>query len=105
MRDLFENYGVEQFITATALRNEDTFRTFLNGCGKFIHSHEGAWIKQHADLLETNAFTLETLPFESTTLEQQTGFFHSTSIPIRTYRISRTKREDHNTPLPQDNWS
>ncbi|KAJ5457553.1 hypothetical protein N7475_008941, partial [Penicillium sp. IBT 31633x] len=69
--DLFENYHIEQFIIAATLRNEDTFRTFLNAC-------------------ETNSFTVETLPFQSTSSEDQTGFFHSTSIPIRTYRISRS---------------
>ncbi|KAJ6098649.1 hypothetical protein N7467_000184 [Penicillium canescens] len=70
VRDLFENYHIEHFIIAATLRNEDTFRTFLNGC-------------------ETNTFNVETLPFESTPSQDQTGFFHSTSIPIRTYRISR----------------
>jgi hypothetical protein len=34
VRDLFENYHIEHFIIAATLRNEDTFRTFLNGCGK-----------------------------------------------------------------------
>ncbi|KAJ5457185.1 hypothetical protein N7530_012459 [Penicillium desertorum] len=71
VRDLFENYHIKEFIIAATLRNEDTFRTFLNAC-------------------ETNSFAVETLPFESTPSEDQTGFFHSTSIPIRTYRISRT---------------
>ncbi|KAJ5621977.1 hypothetical protein N7528_005209 [Penicillium herquei] len=70
VRDLFENYGVKQFLIAATLRNEDTFNTFLRGC-------------------ETNEFNAEHLPFESTSTEEQTGFFHSTSIPIRTYRISR----------------
>ncbi|KAJ5757096.1 uncharacterized protein N7511_007278 [Penicillium nucicola] len=70
VQDLFENYHIEHFIIAATLRNEDTFRTFLNGC-------------------ETNNFAVETLPFESTSSQDQTGFFHSTSIPIRTYRISR----------------
>lgn len=34
VRDLFENYTVEQFIIAATLRNEATFKTFLTGCGK-----------------------------------------------------------------------
>lgn len=34
VRDLFENYHVEQFIIAATLRNEETFKTFLSGCGK-----------------------------------------------------------------------
>jgi SAM-dependent methyltransferase len=70
VQDLFSNYGVGQFIIAATLRNEDTFRTFLDAC-------------------EENTFTVEVVPFESTPAEEQSGFFHSTSIPIRTYRISR----------------
>ncbi|CDM29149.1 hypothetical protein DTO013E5_5859 [Penicillium roqueforti] len=72
VQDLFENYNIEEFITAVSLRNENTFRTFLNAC-------------------ETNSLAFEALPFESTPAEDQTGFFHSTSIPLRTYRISRSK--------------
>ncbi|KAJ5355729.1 hypothetical protein N7517_010338 [Penicillium concentricum] len=72
VRDLFENYHIKEFIIASTVRNENTFRTFLNAC-------------------ETNSFAAEALPFESTQPEDQTGFFHSTSIPIRTYRISRAK--------------
>ncbi|KAJ5180825.1 hypothetical protein N7492_004035 [Penicillium capsulatum] len=71
LRDLFENYHVKQFIIAATLRNENTFRTFLDAC-------------------ESNGFQVETLPFESTPSENQTGFFHSTSIPICTYQISRS---------------
>ncbi|KAJ5681480.1 uncharacterized protein N7477_001420 [Penicillium maclennaniae] len=70
VQDLFSNYGVSQFIIAATLRNENTFRTFLDAC-------------------EGNAFKVEMLPFESTASEEQTGFFHSTSIPIHTYLISR----------------
>lgn len=70
VQDLFSNYGVGQFIIAATLRNEDTFRTFLDAC-------------------EENTFTVEVVPFGSTPAEEQSGFFHSTSIPIRTYRISR----------------
>ncbi|CAI7649257.1 unnamed protein product [Penicillium manginii] len=35
VRDLFENYHIEQFIMAAMLRNEKTFKTFLDTCGKF----------------------------------------------------------------------
>ncbi|KAJ5389223.1 uncharacterized protein N7496_000291 [Penicillium cataractarum] len=72
VRDLFENYHVEQFIISATLRNEKTFQTFLDGC-------------------ENNAFRVEALPFESTTSEEQNGFFHSTSIPIKTYRILKAQ--------------
>ncbi|KAJ5108696.1 hypothetical protein N7456_005371 [Penicillium angulare] len=70
VRDLFENYGVKLFIIAATLRNEATFQTFLTGC-------------------EANSFKAEYIPFQSPALEEQTGFFHSTNIPVRTYCISR----------------
>ncbi|KAL4801926.1 putative methyltransferase-domain-containing protein [Aspergillus unguis] len=34
IRDLFDNYALKEFIIAATLRNEDTFRTFLDSCGK-----------------------------------------------------------------------
>lgn len=90
VRDLFENYGVKEFIIAATLRNEDTFNTFLNGCGKSMISSEN-WERLGINLkTETNTFKVERMPFESTSSDEQTGFFHSTSIPIRTYRILRT---------------
>ncbi|KAJ5128386.1 hypothetical protein N7526_006552 [Penicillium atrosanguineum] len=70
IQDLFSNYGVNKFITAATFRNENTFRTFFDAC-------------------ELNAFRFEKLPFESAAEEEQTGFFHSTSFPIRTYLISK----------------
>lgn len=104
VRDLFDNYGVEQFIISATLRNEDTFRTFMAGCGEsinlsiycsfpiptVIHSilHRILMTSSKA-MTETNAFSITTLPFESAPSEAQTGFFHSTDIPIRTYRITR----------------
>ncbi|RLM01640.1 hypothetical protein CFD26_107728 [Aspergillus turcosus] len=70
LRDLFDNYHLREFIISATLRNEDTFQTFLNAC-------------------ESNDFQVDCLPYQSPSAETQTGFFHSTSIPIRTYRISR----------------
>ncbi|PYI05709.1 hypothetical protein BO78DRAFT_430426 [Aspergillus sclerotiicarbonarius CBS 121057] len=61
-KDLFENYRVKEFLISATLRNEHTFGTFLKAC--------------------------ERIPFESPTEAEQMGFFHSTAIPIRTYRIS-----------------
>ncbi|GIK04096.1 hypothetical protein Aspvir_008171 [Aspergillus viridinutans] len=72
LRDLFENYHLREFIISATLRNQDTFQTFLNAC-------------------ETNDFQVECMPYQSAPAERQTGFFHSTSIPIRTYRISRRR--------------
>ena len=92
VRDLFENYHVEQFIIAATLRNEATFKTFLTGCGKsriFFEENPRYSLRQKLTTKETNNFKVETLPFESTPSDNQTGFFHSTSIPIRTYRILR----------------
>jgi hypothetical protein len=36
LRDLFENYGLKEFLMSATLRNQDTFNTFLNACGRFL---------------------------------------------------------------------
>ncbi|KAL4869675.1 hypothetical protein BDV12DRAFT_167465 [Aspergillus spectabilis] len=36
IKDLFTNYALEEFIIAATVRNENTFRTFLETCGKPI---------------------------------------------------------------------
>ncbi|RAL08649.1 protein-lysine N-methyltransferase [Aspergillus homomorphus CBS 101889] len=72
IEDLFTNYGLQQFIISATLRNEDTFRTFLRAC-------------------EAQAFTVEQIPFTSPPEAEQTGFYHSTAIPIHIYRITRPK--------------
>ncbi|CEL06760.1 hypothetical protein ASPCAL09932 [Aspergillus calidoustus] len=68
IRDLFDNYSLHEFVISATVRNEDTFRTFLDACKR-------------------NRFAVDQIPFDSPPRETQTGFFHSTSIPIRTYRI------------------
>ncbi|RMJ23818.1 hypothetical protein PHISP_05312 [Aspergillus sp. HF37] len=68
LRDLFENYRLQTFIISATLRNEDTFGAFLNAC-------------------ESNRLSVERLPFESPPEQGQSGFFHSTAVPIRTYQI------------------
>ncbi|KAL4917092.1 putative methyltransferase-domain-containing protein [Aspergillus aurantiobrunneus] len=68
IKDLFENYFLKEFIIAATVRNEDTFRTFLEVCAR-------------------NSLAVEQISFQSPPSEKQTGFFHSTSIPIRTYRV------------------
>ncbi|PTU22178.1 hypothetical protein P175DRAFT_0478154 [Aspergillus ochraceoroseus IBT 24754] len=70
IEDLFNNYSLKQFIISATLRNEETFATFIETCYQ-------------------NNLLVDRIPFESTTEETQTGFFHSTAIPIRTYRVSR----------------
>ncbi|KAL1878365.1 hypothetical protein Plec18167_004437 [Paecilomyces lecythidis] len=69
LRDLFENYQLKEFLISATLRNQDTFKAFLDAC-------------------ETNLFQIEKVPFESPPAEAQTGFFHSTAIPIEIYRIA-----------------
>ncbi|KAL3494302.1 putative methyltransferase-domain-containing protein [Aspergillus germanicus] len=68
IRDLFDIYSLNEFVISATVRNEDTFRTFLDVC-------------------ERNCLAVDQIPFDSPPRETQTGFFHSTSIPIRTYRI------------------
>ncbi|KAL6235735.1 hypothetical protein BDW75DRAFT_133222 [Aspergillus navahoensis] len=73
IKDLLYNYSVNEFIIAATVRNEDTFRTFLDACAR-------------------KALAVEQIPFQSPPSEEQTGFFHSTSIPIRTYRVQSQSR-------------
>ncbi|PLB49596.1 hypothetical protein P170DRAFT_437179 [Aspergillus steynii IBT 23096] len=73
LHDLFKNYGIKEFVIAATLRNQETFRTFLDAC-------------------EENRLRTDQVPFESPPPEEQTGFFHSTEVPIRMYRI--TQKED-----------
>ncbi|KAL2830084.1 putative methyltransferase-domain-containing protein [Aspergillus pseudoustus] len=36
IRNLFDNYSLKEFVISATVRNEDTFRTFLDTCGKFL---------------------------------------------------------------------
>ncbi|RAH53918.1 hypothetical protein BO85DRAFT_503300 [Aspergillus piperis CBS 112811] len=69
VKSLFEKYAVKEFLISATLRNERTFGAFLDAC-------------------EQSALKVERVPFESPAEELQRGFFHSTVIPIRTYRIT-----------------
>ncbi|GKZ39723.1 protein fam86a [Aspergillus brasiliensis] len=69
VKSLFEKYAVKEFLISATLRNERTFGAFLKAC-------------------EDSDLKVERIPFESPAEDQQTGFFHSTAIPIRTYRIT-----------------
>lgn len=33
LRDLFDNYRIEEFLISATLRNRDTFQAFLDACG------------------------------------------------------------------------
>ncbi|KAF9886408.1 hypothetical protein FE257_011440 [Aspergillus nanangensis] len=67
---LFTTHKIKQFVISATLRNEDTFQAFLNAC-------------------EQNGLKTDRIPFESPAPEHQTGFFHSTSIPISIYQITK----------------
>ncbi|PYH88835.1 hypothetical protein BO71DRAFT_364690 [Aspergillus ellipticus CBS 707.79] len=69
VKTLFTTYGIQEFLISATLRNEDTFGTFLSAC-------------------EEKHLAVNRIPFDSPKEEDQTGFFHSTMIPIHTYRIS-----------------
>ncbi|KNG90303.1 hypothetical protein ANOM_001821 [Aspergillus nomiae NRRL 13137] len=70
LHDLFDNYQAQEFILSATLRNQKTFQAFLDAC-------------------DNNRFKAVCLPYESPQTENQTGFFHETEIPIRTYRVTR----------------
>ncbi|TPR05165.1 hypothetical protein CAN33_0033370 [Aspergillus niger] len=80
VKSLFEKYAVKEFLISATLRNERTFGAFLNACGAFVPSRFSN--------TEESALKVERVPFESPAEEVQTGFFHSTVIPIRTYKIT-----------------
>ncbi|EFW13963.1 hypothetical protein D8B26_004123 [Coccidioides posadasii str. Silveira] len=69
LRELFENYGLKVFLISATLRNWKTFAMFLKSC-------------------ETNHFHAQPIDFNSPPLQSQDGFFHSTNVPIRTYKIT-----------------
>ena len=68
IRGLFINHGIGTFVLSATLRNLDTFQSFLHASGKA-------------------GFTVERLDFMSPPMDMQTGFFHSTCVPIHTYAI------------------
>lgn len=35
LRNMFENYQLKEFLISATLRNQDTFKAFLNACGRF----------------------------------------------------------------------
>ncbi|KAI9791717.1 MAG: hypothetical protein M1816_003527 [Peltula sp. TS41687] len=68
LRDLFRIYPEIQAIIASTVRNEETFKVFLDAC-------------------RTNAFLIHDIPFEVPPLRHQTGFFQPNSTPIRILSI------------------
>ncbi|PGH06251.1 hypothetical protein GX51_02448 [Blastomyces parvus] len=71
LRELFDKHRINEFIMSATLRNPATFDAFLKRC-------------------EASGLDCRRVNFESPPLESQDGFFHSTDVPIRTYRISNS---------------
>ncbi|EEH48232.1 protein-lysine N-methyltransferase [Paracoccidioides brasiliensis Pb18] len=69
LRELFDKHGIKEFILSSTLRNSETFNAFLNTC-------------------EANKLNACKINFKSPPRQSQNGFFHSTDVPIQTYRIS-----------------
>lgn len=67
---LFTAHQIKEFVISATLRNKDTFQAFLDAC-------------------ETSKLKTERIAFETPPPEEQTGFFHSTLIPISMYRITK----------------
>ncbi|DAA79861.1 TPA_exp: Uncharacterized protein A8136_0634 [Trichophyton benhamiae CBS 112371] len=67
--DLFDNYYLKEFIISATLRNQETLNAFLSACAA-------------SNLLASQ------VAFESPPEGAQDGFFHSTSIPILTYKVT-----------------
>lgn len=63
-------YPVADIIISTVIRNEKTFMDFSNTC-------------------TSAGFHVSSIPFECPPLEQQRGFFHKTTPPIRIVRLTR----------------
>ena len=67
---LHDIHPAVDIIISTVIRNEDTYASFVSICAKA-------------------SFSVTVLPFVCPPLEQQTGFFHKLSPPIRIVRLSR----------------
>ncbi|KAK1150005.1 hypothetical protein N8T08_003563 [Aspergillus melleus] len=94
VHDLFQNYGIKVFVIAATLRNQETFGTFLRACGmiSFPSTFSSCVASKLTYMgVEDNSFIAEQVSFESPSKEEQTGFFHSTDVPIQMYRITDTK--------------
>ncbi|EEP77267.1 conserved hypothetical protein [Uncinocarpus reesii 1704] len=95
LHDLFDNYGLKEFIISATLRNPKTFTTFLKSCGanpRQILPMSAVVVHTSRSLismsLEESYFHTQPIDFSAPPLESQDGFFHNTNVPIRTYRIT-----------------
>ncbi|KAI9835416.1 MAG: hypothetical protein M1819_002334 [Sarea resinae] len=79
IRDLMELNPYAKVIIAATIRNEQTFEAFISAC-------------------RANKFSFEDIWFNVLPLEQQRGFFHPTSTPIRILSITRAKAKSSLTP-------
>ncbi|KZF24254.1 hypothetical protein L228DRAFT_266602 [Xylona heveae TC161] len=69
LRDLFKRFPKLQFIISATIRNETTFKGFLEAC-------------------ENHKFHIQELNLNVPPMEEQTGFFHPTSTPIRIFAVT-----------------
>jgi protein-lysine N-methyltransferase EEF2KMT len=67
---LNKNYPKVDIIISTVIRNEDSYTAFVNACAKA-------------------GFRILSIPFDCPSLDQQRGFFHRTTPPIRIVRLAR----------------
>jgi predicted nicotinamide N-methyase len=67
---LHDEYPRVDILISTVIRNEDTFTAFVHTCAKA-------------------GFRIKRIPFNCPALDQQRGFFHRTTPPIRIVRLIR----------------
>ena len=88
LQELFEKYqGIIAILSAT-VRNEKTFQAFKIACSAYHRSHP---MKTCSHLRsDAKAFHLNTITMTpDTSSTPQTGFFHSTAIPITIFTVRK----------------
>lgn len=94
LRDLFDNYRIEEFLISATLRNRDTFQAFLDACGWLtLYSLKDMWLLIIAQKPIT--FRLIACPSNRRPLRNRQGF--STRL---TYLSGRTELLDDRPQLP-----
>ena len=87
MRQLFELYRHCEIIISATVRNANTLETFLDACSKLPPTR----VDQSPNLREGDSkFDCRLIEFDAPGKEDQIGFFHSTTVPIRLYSIKST---------------
>jgi len=70
--DLYELNPQVTIIYAAALRNEETFKVFLDTC-------------------KINRYVVEKIDFKMLPIEEQLGPFYSIKVPIQLYSITKSR--------------